>query len=147
MLDAGGDSPNAIAAVEQALKIEPERVDLYWQAAVLMSANDRDADLFRLLDQAAKTLPGEPQIPVIEAAFLELSGKTDDAQRTLAAAQRRWPEVPSIWVAQGITLAAHGHLDAAHKALETAAVLGAHSPETDSALAEKLFVTAPPDNW
>jgi len=147
MLDASGDSASAIAAVEQALKLEPERVDSYWQAAVLMSANHRDTDLFRLLDQAARTLPAEPQIPVIEAAFLELSGKTDDAQRTLAAAQRRWPEVPSIWIAQGIILAAHDHLDASRKALETAAALGAHSPETYSALAEKLFLTAPPDNW
>ena len=147
MLDASGDSPSAIAAIEQALKLEPERVDSYWQAAVLLSANHRDADLFRLLDQAAKTLPAEPQIPVIEAAFLELSGKTDDAQRTLAAAQRRWPEVPSIWIAQGIILAAHDHLDAARKALETAAVLGARSPETYSAFAEKLFLTAPPENW
>jgi tetratricopeptide (TPR) repeat protein len=147
MLEASSDSANAIAAIEQALKLEPERVDSYWQAAVLMSANHRDADLFRLLDQAAKTLPGEPQIPVIQAAFLELSGKTDDALRTLAAAQHRWPEVASIWVAQGIILAAHDHVDASRKALETAAALGAHSPETYSALAEKLFLTAPPDNW
>jgi tetratricopeptide (TPR) repeat protein len=147
MFDAAGDSANAIAAIEQALKLEPERVDSYWQAAVLMSANHRDADLFRLLDQAAKAHPAEPQIPVIEAAFLELSGKTDEARRTLADAQRRWPEVPSIWIAQGIILAAHDHLDAARKALETAAALGARSPEAYSALAEKLFLTAPPHNW
>ena len=147
MLDAFGDWAGAIAAIEQALKLKPERVDSYWQAAVIMSANQRDADLFRLLDQAAKALPAEPQIPVIEAAFLELSGKTDDAQRTIAAAQRRWPEVPSIWIAEGIILAAHDRFDAARKALETAAALGAHSPETYYALSEKLFLTAPPDNW
>ncbi len=82
-------------------------MDSYWQAALLMLACHRDTDLFRLLDQAAKALPGEPQIPVIEAAFLELSGRTDDARRTLAVAQRRWPEVASVWVAQGIILAAH----------------------------------------
>jgi hypothetical protein len=81
---------------------EPARPDLYWQAAVLMSANHRDADLFHLLDQAKRALPGEPQIPVIQAAFLELSGETDDAQRALADAQHRWPEVASVWVAQSV---------------------------------------------
>jgi tetratricopeptide (TPR) repeat protein len=148
MFHAAGNSATAIAALEQGLKAEPERVDSYWQAAVLMSANHREADLFTLLDRAARTLPAEPQIPVIEAAFLELSGKTEDAQRTLSGAQRRWPEVASIWVAQGIILAAHDHLDAARKAFETAVALGAHGTEPDySALGEKLFVTTPPGNW
>ena len=163
MLDAAGDSASAIATIEQALKIEPERVDSYWQAAVLMLASHRDTDLFRLLDQAAKALPGEPQIPVIEAAFLELSGRTDDARRTLAVAQRRWPEVASVWVAQGIILAAHDDFEGAGKALETAVKLGAHSPEIYSALGEvsrraetpsgaapdltRLFRTSPPASW
>lgn len=147
LLDASGDSANAIAAIEQALKLAPERVDSYWQAAALMSVNHRNADLFRLLDEALITLPNEPQIRVIEAAFLELSGKADDAQRTLADAQRRWPEVASIWIAQGIILAAHDHADPARRALETASVLGARSPETYSLAGEKLFLAAPPDAW
>jgi Flp pilus assembly protein TadD len=74
---------------------------------------------------------------------LELAGRTDDALRVLDDAQHRWPEVAAIRVAQGIILAAHQNPEAARKALETAATLGAHSPEMWYALADTTFRAGP----
>ena len=158
MLDAGGKSGDAIAVVAMAVKVEPERPDLYWQAVVLMTKHHRASDALGLLDEAAQKLPQEAQIPVLRAAVLELSGKTDEARGVLVDAQHRWPEVAAVWVAQGIILAAHQHVDEARKALETAVSLGAHSPEIKT-LAEQLatsagkvdpaalFLTRPPQDW
>ncbi len=136
-----------------AVKAEPTRPDLYWQAAAAMTKNwHHSADALTLLDKAAAALPQEAQIPVIRAAVkLELSGKTDEALRVLGDAQHRWPEAAAVWVARGIILAAHQHPEEARKALETAVALGAHSAEVRSALAgsgdEKLFLTLPPSDW
>lgn len=139
MLDASGRSADAIAAMQQAVKAEPQRSDLYWQAAVLMTKRDSATEALQLLDRAAAVLPDDAQIPVIRAAVLELAGKTDEAQQLLNDTRRRWPEVAAVWVAQGMILAAHGHPDQALKALETAMALGAHSPEMFYALADSQF--------
>ena len=92
MLDASGKSDGAVAAVKQAVQTDPARVDLYWQASVLMLHNHRGADAAALLDQTAKTLPDEAQILVLKAVVLDLSGKAGDAQTLLSEAQHRWPE-------------------------------------------------------
>jgi Flp pilus assembly protein TadD len=96
-----------------------------------------------MLEQAAKALPEESQIPVIRATVLELAGKTDDARHLLNEAQRHWPEVASVWVAQGMIAAAHGQTDAALRFLDTAVTLGAHSAETYYALAVCSFQVGP----
>lgn len=121
-----------------------------------MTKNHHAADAMALLDRAATALPQEAQIPVMRAVVLEVSGKTDEALGVLGDAQHRWPEVAAVWVAQGIILAAHQHAEEGRKALETAAALGARSPEVLGALADKgrgsvdpaqLFLTRPPADW
>ena len=155
MLDASGKADDAIAAIKQAVKADPGRVDLYWNSAVLMLHNHRGADALALLDEAAKAMPDEAQIPVLKAVVLDLSGKASDAQASLNDAQHRWPEAASVGVAHGMSLAPQQIFTDAHKALETAVSLGAHSPETRRALAATgktvdpatLFLTRPPGDW
>ena len=155
MLDASGKPDDAVAAIKQAVQADPARVDLHWQAAVLMLHNHRAAEAGALLDQAARTMPDEVQILVLKAVVLDLSGKASDAQALLSDARHRWPEAASVWVADGLILAAQQNFTEAHKALETAVSLGAHSPETLRALAatEKtvdpatLFLTRAPSDW
>ena len=51
MLDASGKSADAIAAMDQAIKASPKRFRLvYWQAAVILSRNQRNEQAFQLLD-------------------------------------------------------------------------------------------------
>src|SRR5262249_34848321 len=58
--DRGGD---AIAAIDEAIRSDPKRADLYWEAAVLKPVTDA----LELLDRAAKLLPQDQQIPLIKA--------------------------------------------------------------------------------
>ena len=143
ILNAAAMPNDAIIAMRMALKAEPTRPDLYWEAAATMTANHRTDEALQLLDQAARSLPQEVEIPVMQAAVLELAGKTGDAEKLLTDAQHRWPEVPSVWAAQGVISLAHLHNDLARKDLETAVALGAHSPEVYYALAESSLRAGP----
>ncbi len=143
MLEASGQTDQAMAALVLAVKAEPVRPDLYWRAAAMMTKNHHTSEALQLLDQAATTLPQEVQIPVTRAVVLELSGKTEDALHALADAQHRWPEAAAVWAAQGMILAAHQHPEEARKALDTAVALGAHSPEVWYALAGSSLGAGP----
>lgn len=155
MLDASGKADDAVAAIKQAVKTDPSRVDLYWNAAVVMLHSHQGAGALGLLDDAAKTLPDEAQIPVLKAVVLDLTGKVSDAQKLLTDARHRWPEAASVWVADGLILASQKRPEEARKALETAVSFGANSPEIHQALAAAgkpvdpatLFLTRPPRNW
>jgi tetratricopeptide (TPR) repeat protein len=155
MLDASGKAEEAVAAIRQAAQADSARVDVYWQAVVIMLHNHRGGDAGVLLDQAAKTLPDEAQIPVLKAVVLFVLAKTTEARTLLSDARRRWPEAASVWVADGMILEAQQNPSDAHKALQTAVSLGAHSPETLRALAgtgktvdpATLFLTRAPGDW
>ncbi|HKE30060.1 MAG TPA: tetratricopeptide repeat protein [Bryobacteraceae bacterium] len=157
MLDAAGNSAEAIAAVDHALEIAPDSIAIYWQKVVFLKKSGHVEDALNLLDRAAKTLPREPAIPALRAALLESGGRVEEAQRLLEDARRRWPEVPVVWVAEGLIRAAHGSPERARRALETALSLGAHSPEAASCLSAlkagsppnqtALFFTRPPQDW
>lgn len=135
MLDSAGKPEEAIAAMQQGVRAEPAREDLYWQASVLLAANKRAPDALRLLLDAQKLLPENSRIPVLYAAVLEWSGKSSDALAALADAQHRWPEAAAVWAAQGMIQESHRHFDDARKSLNTAIALGAHSAEVHAALA------------
>ncbi len=139
MLNASGKTDEAMGAAKMALKAEPQRADLYWQAAALMAKNHHIDDALQL-----PAPPDDAQVLTIRAMLLELNGKTAEAQQLLTDAQHRWPEVAAVWVAQGTIQAAHGKAAEARKTLATAASLGAHSEATDPAT---LFLSKPPQDW
>ena len=143
MLGASGKPEDAVAALEQALRVAPKRADLCWRAAALLAANGRTAEALRLLDQAARNLPGEREIPLAKAIALELSGQTGAAADLLKEIQVRWPEWAAVWVARGIVLDNHGGFEEARQALETAVSLGAHSARTYYYLADSTLRSAP----
>jgi tetratricopeptide (TPR) repeat protein len=132
----------AIAAIGQAVQIEPQRVDLYWQAAALMVKNRRTADALQLLNGAG--VPDNAQIAAMRALLLELSARTPDARKLLAETRRRWPEAATVWLAQASIEAAHGLAAEAKKSASTAAQLGAHSAAADP---RTLLLRAEPAAW
>jgi tetratricopeptide (TPR) repeat protein len=163
MLDASGKAEGAIVAIHRAIEASPKDPDLYWRASILLYRNERAKDAFELLSKAEHAMPEEPQIPVSRAALLELAGRTTEAIALLETLQRRWPELSSAWVARGLIDAAHARYREARQALETAASLGARSPEamrylehlrkdpegktTDAPTPRTLFESRPPREW
>jgi predicted Zn-dependent protease len=135
-------SADAIAAMKQAIQAEPQRVDLYWQAAALMVKNRRTADALQLLSGAG--VPDNAPIAAIRALLLDLSSQTADARKLLGDAHRRWPEAAPLWLAQASIEAAHGLTAEAKKSRETAAQLGAHNAAADP---RTLLLRAEPAAW
>ncbi|HVY94679.1 MAG TPA: tetratricopeptide repeat protein, partial [Bryobacteraceae bacterium] len=70
MLNAGGKLEDALAALHQAIRIDPNNPELYWQTAMLLTKHNRAPEALRLLDDAAKALPKDPSIPLTRAAVL-----------------------------------------------------------------------------
>jgi tetratricopeptide (TPR) repeat protein len=143
MLDAAGNSAEALASLDRALRAAPDRADLYWQEVVLLKKDGRTNDALKLLDRAGKSAPQQPWFPVLRAALLESGGQTELAQALLENTRRRWPEVAAVWVAEGLIVAVHGPAEQARRLLETAVSLGAHSPEVWASLADVTSRSAP----
>ena len=136
MLDASGKLEEAVSALDQALRAAPERPDSYRQAVALLASRGRAAEALRSIEEGARILPGNREILLLKASTLEMAGRSSDAEQLLNEIQGRWPEWSPVWLAHGMILAAHQHYEEARQALETAAALGAHSPEAYFFLAE-----------
>jgi len=121
---ASGNADQALAALRQALEQSPDRAELYRHAAAILVEKGRTAEAETLLDEAARRLPNDREILLLDAAAAELGGKGGEAERALAHIQERWPEWDMAWAVQGVMLARHQHPEEARKALETAAALG-----------------------
>ncbi|HLK63606.1 MAG TPA: tetratricopeptide repeat protein [Bryobacteraceae bacterium] len=125
MLDASGRPEDAAAALEQALKRAPARVDLYQQATAFLIGKERYKEALALLDGAVRTSSQNRDLLLMRAVSLELAGRTADAEKLLSDIQSRWPEWHAVWVARGLVQVAHGHAEEGRKSLETAVTLGA----------------------
>jgi tetratricopeptide (TPR) repeat protein len=143
MLDAAGKSAEALASLDQARRVAPDRTEIYWQEVVLLKKGGRTKEALELLDRAAKGAPQQPWLPVLRAALLEAGGQTEEARALLENTRRRWPEVAAVWVAEGLIVAVHGPAEEARRLLETAVSLGAHSPEVWACLADVTWQSAP----
>ena len=143
MLDASGNSAEALAALDLALGSAPDRIEIYWQEAVFLKKDGRTEDALALLDRAGKSVSEQPWFPVLRAALWEGAGQTGQARALLENTRRRWPEVAAVWVAEGLIVAAHGSAEDARRLLETAVSLGAHSPEVWACLAGVTLRSAP----
>jgi Flp pilus assembly protein TadD len=135
ILEAAGHSDDASAALEAALQGTPRRVELYRQAVGFLVEKKQGASALRLIQHAERILPQERELSLMRATVLEITGQSAEAEQLLGTLQNRWPEWSAVWVAHGIALAAHGRFDDGRRTLETAAALGAHSPEMRACLA------------
>jgi tetratricopeptide (TPR) repeat protein len=143
MLDASGKVREATTALDQALRAAPARPDLYRKAIALLVREGRPSDALRVSEEAARRLPENREILLLQATTLELARQSDHAGHLLANIQNRWPEWPAVWLAHGIILDTHQRYEEARKTLETAIELGARNPEAYFYLADCEFHSGP----
>jgi len=136
MLDAGGNAREAMAALEQALRVPPAQAGLYSQACLFLLRRGRTQEALRVSEEAMKTLAQDRQILLLRAVALQQAGRAADAHLILEQIQNRWPEWAPPWAADGIVLGAQGHRQEAITALRTAVSLGANSSEVKRYLEE-----------
>ncbi len=136
MLDASGKIDEAVSALDQALRADPERPALYRQATALLVKNGRKQDALRIAAEGARALPQNREVLLLKATTLEFAGRGEDSIRLLGEIQNRWPEWPNAWLAGGIILASRQHCEEAGQTLETATTLGGRNPEAYFFLAD-----------
>ena len=143
MLDASGKLPDAVAALDQALRSASKQPDLYRPAIALLVRAGRAPEALRLTDAAARTLPENREILLLRATTLEFARQSGDAQRLLMDIRNRWPEWSAVWLAHGMILNSRQRYEEARQALETAVELGARSPEAYFYLADCELQSGP----
>jgi tetratricopeptide (TPR) repeat protein len=143
MLDANGDLADASAALAQALRNAADRPDLYQQAVAFLVAKGRASDAVKWSGEAARVIPQNRDILLMQATTLEFAHQTADAVRLLADIQGRWPEWSAPWLASGMILDSHQRFDEARHTIETAIKLGAQSYEAFYFLADSALHSVP----
>jgi tetratricopeptide (TPR) repeat protein len=141
---AAADSPMLLQAVDEAVAGAPDRPDLYRDAAILLAAKGRIEDAARLLERAARILPGNRVILLLQAAANDLAGNTAGSEASLSAIRDRWPEWRLAWTVHGMVLSRHGRFEESRKALETAVALGESEPGAYFYLADSTLRTGAP---
>jgi Flp pilus assembly protein TadD len=126
-------------AIERALGDPAKRSGLYLQETAFLVKLGRSQEALRLIDIAARALPENREMLLMQATTLDFAGESEYAGNLLMKIRTRWPEWSAAWVAHGILLGAHRHWDEARQALETAVALGARSAGVYFYLADCAF--------
>lgn len=143
MLDAMGETPQAVLAMNQALNESPGRPALYRDATLLLLKHQRISGAVEFLDAAAKKLPNSPDILLMKAIALELDQRSSDSGATLRAIEDRWPEWAQVWLVHAILLEQDSHYEESLQMVDTALALGAQGPEAWYCLADSIYYSAP----
>lgn len=125
MLEAQGRGQEGALAVNQAIRANPTRPDLYRQAALLLIKNDHLAEAVQLLAPAARTASNDPEILLLQALALELAGSHGSSDSQFKQIENRWPEWYKVWIANALVLEARQQPEEARSMRQAAIALGA----------------------
>ncbi len=125
MLEAQGRVEDAELSIQQAIRANPTRPELYRQAALLLIKDHRIREAHDLLSEAARTVPNDSEILLLQALTLELGGSHAGSDNELKQIESRWPEWYKVWVANALVLEARGKGGEAQSMRQAATALGA----------------------
>ncbi|HYK92269.1 MAG TPA: tetratricopeptide repeat protein [Acidobacteriota bacterium] len=146
ILDSLGRFPEAVVALNEALRAAPTRVDLYSQACSFLIKHRRFEECLQLIKQAAKYVPDSPELMLARAIVLEWTNQTYEATQELQRIQAQWPEWSMPYVIQGIILESQHQAAEARQLLETAITLDSGNPAAYYHLALAIKELTPSDN-
>lgn len=141
MLDAAGRPEEASAALNQGLRANPTRADLYRYAANYLMQKQRTGEAVALVDHAA-AIEDKPDILLMRAVVLQAAGRTGEAEQALRNIENWWPDWYNVWLARAILSAWQGRTEAAQRQLRMAAALGGGDAEQRFAAAAQVSGTA-----
>jgi tetratricopeptide (TPR) repeat protein len=145
ILDAQGNVPAAADALNGAMRAEPARASLYYEASSFLLKHKLYKEVLQLLDQASRVLPDDRELLLAKAVTLDLLRRADDCDALLVKIQARWPEWNRPYLLKGILLQTRLEPAKARRALDTAIALGANTPEAYYYQALSIMDSAPED--
>ena len=146
LLDDLGRFPEAVQALNEALRAAPTQANLYLQACSFLIKHRRLEECLQLLAQAEKHVPESQELALARAVVLEMSNRTHEATQQLVKMEAQWPEWPLPYVIHGIVLQSQHQAAEAKQLLETAIALGSASPSAYYHLALAISELSPGDS-
>jgi tetratricopeptide (TPR) repeat protein len=89
-----GDTPQAVAALRQAIVLSPRTVSYYLDFANLSFAHKSFEAGIQIVNAGLKLMPESPQLHLARGILYVQTGRTDEADRDFAVAERRDPGQP-----------------------------------------------------
>ncbi len=127
MLAAQNRPQDAEVSIQQAIRANPTRPELYRQAALLLIEDHQLPKALELLAQAARTVPNNPEILLLQALTLELTGSHAASDNEFKELENRWPEWYKGWLGNALVLEARHEPQEADAMRQAAVALGAPS--------------------
>ncbi len=125
MLELQDRPQDAELSIQQAIRANPTRPELYRQAALLLIKDHHLAEATNLLAQASRTVSKDPEILLLQALALELSGNHASSDSEFKQLESRWPEWYKVWIANALVLAARQQQKGADSMRQASIALGA----------------------
>ncbi|MBV9677627.1 MAG: tetratricopeptide repeat protein, partial [Acidobacteriaceae bacterium] len=125
MLAAQNQWQDAKLVLQEALRANPTRPELYHQTAVLLIKNQHAAEALQLLDRAVRNLSDNPDTLLLRAITLALTGNGSGAGLELKKLEMRWPDWYKVWLVGALVLESQGRSEEARPLRQTAITLGA----------------------
>ncbi len=144
ILHAVGRKAEAEETLNRGLEQAPRQPRVVQRAVLLLVRLDRKPDALHLLDEAIRTNPEEPDLPLLKAIVLAMMHRFTDAESTLREIELQWPEWDRAYLAHGLLLEQAGQPAGARQRLETASALGSQDPSL--ACAEARLAPTPGPN-
>jgi tetratricopeptide (TPR) repeat protein len=145
LLDELNRFPEAVDALNKALRAAPTHSELFLQACSFLIKHKQYDEALKLLDQAEKNVPGSQELALARAVVLEMSNQTYEATQQLVKIQAQWPEWSLPYVIHGIVLQSQHQAAEAKQMLETAIALGSADPSAYYHLTLAISDLAPSD--
>jgi tetratricopeptide (TPR) repeat protein len=146
LLDELNRFPEAVEALNEALRAAPTHSELYLQACSFLIKHRQYDEALKLLTQAEKHVPGSPELALARAVVLEMNNQTYEATQQLVKIQAQWPEWSLPYVIHGIVLQSRHQAAEAKQLLETAIALGSTDPSIYYHLTLAISDLTPNDN-
>ena len=93
--------------MNEALKAEPTRSELYFQAALFLIKYQKNSEALQVLEKATQLDPNSPRLMIFKAILLEMLKRPEDAKQLFFQVQIRWPEWGLPYLLNGIVLQTH----------------------------------------
>jgi tetratricopeptide (TPR) repeat protein len=146
LLDALDRFPEAVEALNRALRAAPTHSELYLQACSFLIKHRQYEQALQLLTQSEKHVPGSPELALARAVILEMNNQSQEATEQLVKIQAQWPEWPLPYVIHGTILQSQHQAADAKQLLETAIALGSTDPSAYYHLTLAISDLTPNDN-
>ena len=143
MLDAAGQTPAALHAIETAAAETPATPDVAREVTAFLVEHDRATEALQSADQAARSAPDNPNLQLIKVIALQLAAKPADATRLLSEIEHRWPEWSFPWLIEAIVLNGKEKYPGPRRASNAAITLGAQDAQAYACLAEATLHSVP----